>query len=100
MIPPARHSGRRRSVNVREVLSGIFYILWTGCQWKALPKDLPPKSTVYDYLELYRRSKESQAQSIRSSKQPTITAPVTPIGFTCCASRDRRDVWVLMNVSA
>ena len=52
MIPPARHGGRRRSVNVREVLNGIFYVLWTGCQWKALPKDLPPKSTVHDYLEL------------------------------------------------
>jgi transposase len=52
MIPPARHGGRKRSVNVREVLNGIFYILWTGCQWKALPKDLPPKSTVHDYLEL------------------------------------------------
>ena len=53
MIPPARHGGRRRSVNVREVLNGIFYVLWTGCQWKALPKDLPPKSTVHDYLELW-----------------------------------------------
>src|SRR6516162_4681339 len=30
-----------------------FYVLWTGCQWKALPKDLPPKSTVHDYLELW-----------------------------------------------
>src|ERR1700757_1129403 len=53
MIPPARHGGRKRSVNVREVLNGIFYILWTGCQWKALPKDLPPKSTGHDYLELW-----------------------------------------------
>ena len=53
MIPPARHGGRKRSVKVREVLNGIFYILWTGCQWKALPKDLPPKSTVHDYLELW-----------------------------------------------
>src|SRR4249919_1366122 len=53
MIPPGRHGGRRRSVNVREVLNGIFYVLWTGCQWKALPKDLPPKSTVHDYLELW-----------------------------------------------
>jgi transposase len=53
MIPPARHGGRKRSVDVREVLNGIFYILWTGCQWKALPKDLPPKSTVHDYLELW-----------------------------------------------
>src|ERR1700750_2456802 len=53
MIPPGRHGGRRRSVNVREVLNGIFYVLWTGCQWKALPKDLPPKSTVHDYIELW-----------------------------------------------
>jgi transposase len=54
MIPPAKRGGRRRSVNVREVLNGIFYVLWTGCQWKALPKDLPPKSTVHDYLELWK----------------------------------------------
>ena len=53
MIPPAKRGGRLRSVNVREVLNGIFYVLWTGCQWKALPKDLPPKSTVHDYLELW-----------------------------------------------
>ena len=43
----------QRSVNVREVLNGIFYVLWTGCQWKALPKELAPKSTVHDYLELW-----------------------------------------------
>ena len=51
--PAARHGGRKRSVNVHEVLNGIFYVLWTGCQWKALPKDLPPKSQVHDYLELW-----------------------------------------------
>jgi transposase len=38
---------------VREVLNGIFYVLATGCQWRALPKDLPPKSTVHDYLTLW-----------------------------------------------
>jgi hypothetical protein len=36
MIPPARQGGRKRSVNVREVLNGIFYILWTGCQWNGV----------------------------------------------------------------
>src|SRR5215471_3894270 len=51
LIPPAKHGGRRRSVNVREVLNGIFYILWTGCQWKALPRDLPPWK-----LEIVKRS--------------------------------------------
>lgn len=54
LIPPAKRGGRRRSVDVREVLNGIFYVLSTGCQWNALPKDLPPKSTVYDYLDLWQ----------------------------------------------
>ena len=53
LIRPAKRGGRRRSVDVREVLNGIFYVLSTGCQWEALPKDLPPKSTVYDYFDLW-----------------------------------------------
>jgi transposase len=52
-IPPAKRGGRKRTVDVREVLNGIFYVLATGCQWRALPKDLPPKSTVHDYLTLW-----------------------------------------------
>ena len=52
-IPPARRGGRKRTVDVRAVLNGIFYVLATGCQWRALPKDLPPKSTVHDYLTLW-----------------------------------------------
>ena len=53
MIPPARRGGRPRDVNVREVLNAIFYVLATGCQWKALPKDLPPKSTAHHYFMLW-----------------------------------------------
>ena len=53
MIPPAKRGGRRREVDVREVLNAVFYVLWTGCQWQALPKDLPPKSTVHDYFSLW-----------------------------------------------
>ena len=52
-VPPARRGGRRRTVDVREVLNGIFYVLATGCQWRALPKDLPPRSTVHGYLTLW-----------------------------------------------
>jgi transposase len=52
-IPPAKRGGRRREVNVREVVNGIFYVLSTGCQWAALPKDLPPKSTVHFYFMLW-----------------------------------------------
>ena len=49
LIRPAKRGGRPRSVDVREGLNAIFYVLWTGCQWKALPKDLSPRSTV-EYL--------------------------------------------------
>jgi transposase len=51
--PPAKRGGRRREVNVREVLNAIFYVLSTGCQWQALPKDLPPKSTAHSYFMLW-----------------------------------------------
>jgi transposase len=50
MIPPARRGGRPRDVNMREVINGLHYLLWTGCQWQALPKDLPPKSTVHHWI--------------------------------------------------
>jgi transposase len=53
LIPPAKRGGRRREIDVREVLNAIFYVLSTGCQWQALPKDLPPKSTVHNYFMLW-----------------------------------------------
>ena len=53
LIPPARRGGRKRTVNVREVVNGLMYILGTGCQWRAIPKDLPPRSTLHDYFELW-----------------------------------------------
>ena len=53
LLPPARRGGPPRAVNMREVLNAVFYLLSTGCQWDALPKDLPPKSTAHDYLILW-----------------------------------------------
>jgi transposase len=38
---------------VREIVNGLMYILSTGCQWRAIPKDLPPRSTLYDYFDLW-----------------------------------------------
>jgi transposase len=53
-IPPAKHGGRKREVDEREIVNGIMYVLSTGCQWRAIPKDLPPRSTVYDYFCLWQ----------------------------------------------
>ncbi len=41
------------AVKIREVLNAIFYVLSTGCQWRALPKDLPPKSAAHFYFTLW-----------------------------------------------
>ena len=49
-LPPARPGGNKRTVNLREVVNGVMYILGTGCQWRAIPKDLPPRSTVNHYF--------------------------------------------------
>jgi putative transposase len=55
LIPPAKHGGARRTVAMREVLDGIFYVNRTGCQWSALPHDLPAKSTVHWYYQRFRK---------------------------------------------
>ena len=49
LIPPAKPGGRRRSVNVREVVNAILYFVRTGCQWRNLPHDFPPWGTVHYY---------------------------------------------------
>jgi transposase len=52
-IPPSKRGGRKREVDVREVVNGIMYVLSTGCQWRYVPKDLPPKSTLHRYFDLW-----------------------------------------------
>src|SRR4051795_9976419 len=47
---PAAKRGNKRTVNLREGANGLMYILSTGCQWAAIPKDLPPRSTLNDYF--------------------------------------------------
>ena len=53
LIGPAKRGGNRRHVDVRDVMNGLMYVLSTGCQWRAIPKDLPPRSTLFDYLDLW-----------------------------------------------
>jgi putative transposase len=54
LIPPAEPGGRRRSVNVREVVNAIVYFVRTGCQWRNLPHDFPPWGTVHYYYRRWR----------------------------------------------
>ena len=53
-LPQPCRVGRPREVDLRAVMNAILYILATGCQWRALPKDCPPRSTVQYYFYLWR----------------------------------------------
>src|SRR5580658_4477568 len=50
LIPPPRPGGGKRRTDMRAVVNGLMYILSTGCQWRYLPKDFPPHSTVYNFF--------------------------------------------------
>ena len=55
-IPPARSGGRPRTANMREVMNAILYVAGSGCQWRMLPKDFPPVSTVRGYFYSWRNA--------------------------------------------
>ena len=53
-MPLAAHCGRPRGTSLREVVNAIFYIAQTGCQWRMLPGDFPPFTTVQRYFYGWR----------------------------------------------
>jgi transposase len=53
---PVYSGGRPRKTDLRDVVDAIFYLLRTGCQWRYLPKDFPPKSTVWRYFDEWRHN--------------------------------------------
>ena len=76
LFPAALMGGRPRTTCLRRVVNGIFYLLRAGCQWRMLPRDFPPRSTVYGYFRawiaagvwahvhdvLYRRTRELEGR--------------------------------------
>ena len=107
-IPPARRGGNKRTVNLREVVNGLMYILSTGCQWRAIPKDLAPRSTVHGYFDrwdydgtldrihhaLYQECREQagrqasptaaiiDSQSVKSAEKATVLAVKRRFAFS------------------
>tara|TARA_R110000751_G_scaffold43895_8_gene100909 strand:- start:1137 stop:1862 length:726 start_codon:yes stop_codon:yes gene_type:complete len=54
LLPAPRPQGRPRKTDLREVVNAILYMASTGCQWRMLPSDLPPPSTVQRYFYEWR----------------------------------------------
>src|SRR5579859_1286840 len=82
LIPPAKEGGRPRTINMREVLNGIFYLLKSGCQWRMLPKDFPNWKTVNHYYSKWRkdstwsRMNDTLRERVRTAqgREPTPSA--------------------------
>jgi len=55
LLPKPKPGGRPRTVNLREILNGIFYIVRGSVQWRMLPHDFPPWGTVHSYDWKWRR---------------------------------------------
>ena len=97
LLPLARRGGRPREVSMREVLNAVFYLLSTGCQWDALPKDLPPKTTVYDYFSLWRSTERFcgclKHCMRRCARSRGVRPPRRWRSSTARAPKRRKNVW-------
>ncbi len=81
LISPAKRGGNKRTVDLREVVHGLRYVLSTACQWRAVPKDLAPCSTVYGYFARWTGTASWSASTTRSTSSARSrpgTSPARP----------------------
>jgi putative transposase len=78
LLPPAKHGGRPRTVDLRLVLDTIFYLTKTGCQWAMLPRDLAKRSTANDYFSAWKADGTWQAVLDALRRQVRVAAGHEP----------------------
>ena len=54
MLPPAKPGGRPRSLDMRQVVNAILYVVVGGIQWRMLPREYPAWQSVYGYFRAWR----------------------------------------------
>jgi transposase len=103
LFPAALTGGRPRTTCLRQVVNAIFYLLQAGCQWRMLPRDFPPRSTVYGYFRawiaagvwahvhdvLYRRTRDLEG---RDESPTAVCIPETKWTTEAVGCSDRRGV--------
>jgi transposase len=87
---PLRPGGRPRETSMRDVLDAIFYVLRTGCQWRYLPKDFPPKSTVWGYFDQWRHN--GTLDAVHDRLRTKVRAAEKPYSPRTTASVDSQSV--------
>ena len=87
---PVYPGGRPRTTNLRDVVDAILYILRTGCQWRYLPKDFPPKSTVWRYFDEWRHN--GTLDTIHDQLRTKVRTAEKPYAPRTTASVDSQSV--------
>jgi putative transposase len=87
---PVYPGGRPRTTNLRSVVNAMFYIQRTGCQWRYLPKDFPPKSTVWRYFDEWRHN--GTLETIHDVLRRKVRAVEKPYSPRTSASIDSQSV--------
>ena len=87
---PVYPGGRPRQTNLRDVVDAILYILRTGCQWRYLPKDFPPKSTVWRYFDEWRCN--GTLETIHDTLRRKVRTQEKPYAPRTTASVDSQSV--------
>ncbi len=70
LLPGAKPGGRPRTVDLREVMNGILYVLRSGCPWRMVPHDLPPWETLYKYFRQW--TKDGTWERIHETLRPKV----------------------------
>jgi putative transposase len=78
LIPSAKPGGRRRTVDIQEILNAIFYVLRSGCAWRMLPHDFPKWQTVYTYFRNWRQDSTWQRINEQLRKEVRVAAGRDP----------------------
>src|SRR5438477_1114676 len=92
---PVYPGGRPRTTDPRDVVDAIFYVLCTGCPWRYLPKDFPPKSTVWRYFDEWRHNgtldtiHDLLRRRCRTEEKPSH--PRTTLSVSVDSQRGRQD---------
>lgn len=89
-LPAPPGGGRPVKTDLRDVVDAILYVLRTGCQWRYLPKDFPPKSTVWRYFERWRR--DGTLGAVHDALRKKVRAAEKPYSPRTTASVDSQSV--------
>src|ERR1700686_2881214 len=87
---PVFPGGRPRKTTCSDVVDGVLYVLRTGCQWRYLPKDFPPKSTVWRYFDEWRHN--GTLDKVHDALRRKVRATEKPYSPRTTASVDSQSV--------